>query len=109
MKIFETRFGEGTELEEVRLEPYQELLWARAFRVDALDGLFDITPAAQAVPRLDEAIGRFNHDPEPLRRLLDPADSRGLRGNRMVLEQIRATLVSHADATISGLIGEPGP
>ncbi|MFE2997938.1 hypothetical protein ACFXG4_23330 [Nocardia sp. NPDC059246] len=109
MKFFETRYGEGRGMEEVRLETYQESLWAKAFGVETLEGLFDLTPGDQAVTRIDEAIYRFNHDPEPLRTLLDPADTRGLRGNRMVLEQMRSTLVSHSDATISGLVNDVPP
>ncbi|TLF72936.1 hypothetical protein [Nocardia cyriacigeorgica] len=104
MKIFETRFGAGKGMEEVRIDPVQERLWAAAFGVETLDGMFDLVTAAEAIPRFDEAIDRFNHEPDLLRPLLDPSDFRGLRGNRRVLEQMRATLADHPDATISGMV-----
>ncbi|MFE5290222.1 hypothetical protein ACFRAQ_35165 [Nocardia sp. NPDC056611] len=109
MKFFETRFGGGKGLEEVRLEPEQIPLWAKAFDVESLDGLFDLATAEQAIPLFDAAINRFNHDPDSLRPLLDASDFRGLRGNRMVLQQMRATLADFADATISGLVEHDVP
>ncbi|WP_157978681.1 hypothetical protein [Nocardia aurea] len=104
MRYFETRYGAGVGMEEVRLADYQEPLWAAAFGVESLDLLFDQEIPARAIPIFDAAIDRFNHDPESLRHLLDPADRRGLSGNRRVFEQMRATLADHADASISGLI-----
>ncbi|WP_156162007.1 hypothetical protein [Nocardia vulneris] len=104
MRVFETRYGAGAGAEEVRVEPNQERLWAAAFGVETLDLLFDLEIPERALPRFDEAIARFNHEPESLRHLLDDSDSRGLIGNRRVLEQMRATLADHADASISGIM-----
>ncbi|MFI5777041.1 hypothetical protein [Nocardia sp. NPDC051570] len=104
MRYFETRFGGGVGLEEVRLEPYQEALWSSAFGVETLDVLFDQQTPARAIATLDAAIGKFNHDPDSLRHLLSPGDHRGLVGNRRVLEQMRETLANHPDASISGVI-----
>ncbi|WP_280395573.1 hypothetical protein [Nocardia brasiliensis] len=104
MKYFETRYGGGIGAEEVRIEPYQERLWAAAFGVENLELLFDLEIPERALSRLDEAINRFNHQPETLRHLLDDSDNRGLIGNRRVLEQMRQTLADHPDASISGLM-----
>lgn len=112
MKYFETRYGAGVGQEIVQVQPYQEALWTAAFGLPIQDGahtmagLFDLTTAVKAIPVLDEAIARFNHDPDSLRRLLAKEDSIGLRGNRMVFEQIRRTLAEHDDATISGVIDD---
>jgi len=106
-KYFETRYGAGVGQEVVAVHPHQEALWATALgaqRIEDALARFDLTPAAAAIPLLDAAILRFNHDPESLRPLLSPDDALNLRGNRMVLEQIRRTLADHDDATISGVI-----
>ncbi|MFF4027018.1 hypothetical protein ACFYY5_29635 [Nocardia elegans] len=105
-KFFETRFADGNGQEVIQVHPYQEALWAKAFGVEDLADLFDLATPSVAIPKIDEAINRFNHDPETLRPLLDPSDSLKLRGNRMVLEQMRATLADHPDASISGLIDQ---
>ncbi|MEV4127165.1 hypothetical protein [Nocardia sp. NPDC049707] len=102
MRFFETRYGAGKCAEEVRVEAYQEKLWAASFGVDQLDMLFDLDTPERAIPKFDAAIRKFDHDPESLRPLLDPTDRRGLVGNRKVLEQMRATLATHDDASISG-------
>lgn len=104
MKCFETRFGAGKGQEVVFVHPHQEALWAKAFGVETLDGMWDLETAAKAIPILDAAILMFNHSPEQLRPLLSADDMSGLRGNRLVLEQMRATLADHDDATISGAV-----
>jgi hypothetical protein len=104
MRFFETRFGDGVGLEVTQVQPYREKLWAKAFGVETLDDLFDLATAAQAIPLIDAAILKFNHDPESLRPLLDPVDPFNLRRNRMALEQMRATLADHPDSTISGVV-----
>ncbi len=106
MKHFETRYGAGVGQEIIQVHPHQEALWAKAFGVDKLDGLFDLTSARNAIRILDDAIDRFNHDPDSLRPLMDDSDTLGLRGHRMVFEQIRRTLADHDDASISGVIDE---
>ncbi|WP_280333103.1 hypothetical protein [Nocardia wallacei] len=106
MKSFEVRFGGGIGMESIQVQPYREALWAAAFGAETLDDLFDLTSAAQAIPKIDAAILKFNHDPEPLRALLSPEDPFNLRRNRMVLEQMRATLADHPDSTISGVFEE---
>lgn len=109
MRFFETRWGNGVGLEVFQVQPYREALWSAAFGVDKLDDLFDLATAAQAVPRLDAAILKFNHDPESLRVLHSPEDPLSLRHNRMCLEQMRATLVDYEAATISGVIDDSKP
>lgn len=104
MKVFETRYGAGAGQEQIVMNPHQEALWTKAFGVDSITGLFDLATAAQAIPVIDQAILRFNHDPEALRPSLDASDTLGLRGNRMLFEQMRRTLADHDDATISGVI-----
>lgn len=106
MKHFETRYGAGVGQEITQVHPHQEALWAKAFDVDSLAGLFDLTSAKDAIQKIDEAISRFNHDPDTLRPLLDASDALGLRGNRMIFEQMRRTLADHPDASISGVIDE---
>lgn len=106
MKCFETRWGNGVGLEVVLVQPYREKLWAAAFGVDSLDELFDLTPAKDAIPLIDAAILKFNHDPESLRPHLSPDDPFNLRRNRMALEQMRATLADFADSTISGVFDQ---
>lgn len=84
---------------------YQLPLWSAAFGRD-LDGLFDITPAVDAIPVLDAAIAMLNTGTEDLRALLAPEDWQGLRGNRRLLEGIRAVLADDPTATISGVIDD---
>ncbi|MFD6400834.1 hypothetical protein [Nocardia sp. NPDC060249] len=84
-----------------QIQPYREALWAAAFGVESLDGLFDMTPDDQAIEAIDRAIARFNNDPDALRVHLSPDDRLGLRGNRLALAGIRAFLADHG-GTISG-------
>ncbi|WP_043654314.1 hypothetical protein [Nocardia thailandica] len=91
----------GTIESAPQIQPYREALWAAAFDVDSLEGLFDMTPAARAIEILDAAIARFNAIPDELRVHLDPADRLGLRGNRLALAGIRAFLADYG-GTISG-------
>lgn len=104
MRVFETRYGAGVGLEEIRIQPYREALWAAAFGVADLGMLFDIETPERAIQKIDDAIRRFNHEPNSLRPLLAEEDRAGLIGNRRVLEQMRATLADHPDATISGAV-----
>jgi hypothetical protein len=106
MRFFETRYGGGVGQETVQVHPYQEALWAKALGVDTLDNLFDLETSANAIKVLDQAINMFNHEPDNLRPLLDANDPIGLRGNRMVFEQMRRTLAEHSDASISGVVDD---
>lgn len=109
MKYFETRYGAGAGSEETVIQPYREALWAEAFDVADLGVIFDLDTPARAIPRIDQAIQRFNHDPDILRPLLSPDDVVGLIGNRRILEQMRATLAEHPDASISGVLERDVP
>ncbi len=101
MLIFHCIGATGTIESAPRIQPYRETLWAAAFEVDTVEGLFDMTPAQRAIQTLDTAIARFNSDPDELRAHLSPEDRLGLRGNRMALAGIRAFLADHG-GTISG-------
>lgn len=83
-------------------------LWCKAFDVESLDDLFDMTPAATAIPVLDTALDRFNSHSEDLRPLLDPSDLGGLRGNRNMLLGIRTFLAANG-GTISGAFANELP
>lgn len=103
MKVFETIYAGNIGHEITAIHEHQWMLWCAAFGIQSLDGMFDITPAAQAIPVLDAAIGRFNTEADRLREALHPDDWLKLRGNRRLLEKMRATLADHPDATISGV------
>lgn len=105
MKSFECIAAIDTYASTTLILPNREALWAKAFGVDTLDGLFDMTPAEQAIPIIDAAIARFNSDPESLRPLLSPDDPVGLRGNRGALLALRKHLHTHG-GTISGAVDE---
>ncbi|WP_280389326.1 hypothetical protein [Nocardia wallacei] len=108
MKYFETRYGAGTGQERLPIRPEKEALWAAAFGVDNLAYIFDLDTPATAIPKIDAAIARFNHAPESLRPLLPPGEPGGLVRSRRVLEQLRATLADHEDASISGAMEDEG-
>ncbi|MFC4373387.1 hypothetical protein ACFO5K_04685 [Nocardia halotolerans] len=101
MLIFHCIGATGTIESAPRIQPYREALWARAFGVDSMVGLFDMTPAARAIVVFDAAIARFNTAPDELREFLAADDRLGLRGNRLALAGIRAFLADHG-GTISG-------
>ncbi|MGW4119899.1 hypothetical protein [Nocardia sp. NPDC004711] len=105
MKSFEVLADGETYAATVFIQPNREALWAAAFGVTQLDGLFDMTPAEQAIPVVDAAISRFNNDPDALRPLVAADDPVGLRGNRAVLLQLRARLAK-SGGTISGAVDE---
>ncbi len=105
MLMFHCIGATGTIESAPRIQPHREALWATAFEVDSVEGLFDMTPAGRAIEVLDAAIARFNSVPDELREHLDPADRLGLRGNRMALAGIRAFLADHG-GTISGAFEE---
>lgn len=105
MKIFHCIGAIGTIESAPRLQPNREALWAAAFNVDSVDGLFDMTPAGRAIEILDAAIARFNSVPDDLRTHLAADDRLGLRGNRLALAGIRAFLADHG-GTISGAYSE---
>ncbi|MFE4714804.1 hypothetical protein ACFRAM_28590, partial [Paenibacillus sp. NPDC056722] len=92
----------------VTVQPYRVALWSAAFGVESLEGLFDMTPAADAIGVIDAAIARFNTDPEGLRALVDPADQLGLFGNRRVLLKLRTWLADNG-GTITGAIDDEAP
>lgn len=108
MKSFE-HIAEGERIASTLfIQPNRESLWCGAFQVPVLDGLFDMTPAEDALPVLDAAITRFNAAPEELRPLLAADDPIGLRGNRGLLVEVRNRLHRHG-GTISGAVDEsPG-
>ncbi|MFI7527471.1 hypothetical protein [Nocardia salmonicida] len=105
MQVFEIISNGGSTVEITVVHPHQVALWQSAFERE-LAGMFDITPAAAAVAVLDAALARFQSHADELRALLDPSDWLGLRGNRRVLERMRATLADHPDATISGAVDD---
>lgn len=107
MKSFEYLSDSQTYAMTVAIQPHREALWCAAFGVDTLDGLFDMTPADQAVPVIAAAIARFNADPEDLRPLLSADDFIGLRGNRGILVNLRKKML-RMGGTISGAVDE-GP
>lgn len=109
MRFFEIRWGNGVGQEIFQVQPYREALWAAAFGVNQLDDLFDLTTAKDAIPVIDAAILRFNHDPESLRPLHSAEDPLSMRHNRMALEQMRATLADYEAVTISGVIDNAVP
>ena len=105
MRKFECIAEGGTYVSTPVIQPHRETLWSAAFGRDSLDGLFDVTPAADAITVLDEAIARFNADPESLRPLVAADDPIGLRGNRQALAGIRRFLAQNG-GTISGPIDD---
>ncbi|MCM6778018.1 hypothetical protein NDR87_31015 [Nocardia sp. CDC159] len=102
-KVFETIYADGIGREITEIRDHQWHLWCAAFTVQSLEGMFDLTPATRAIPILDAAIARFNAAPDDLRTALHPEDWLMLRGNRRLMEKMRATLADHPDATISGV------
>ncbi|WP_282775860.1 hypothetical protein [Nocardia sp. CC201C] len=105
MKSFEHIADGETSAASVFIQPYRERLWAAAFSVDTLEGLFDMTPADSALAILDAAIGRFNAMPDELRAYLAAEDTLGLRGNRGLLLSLRNRLAK-LGGTISGAVDE---
>ncbi len=93
-------------MEETRLDDYQLPLWCAAFGVETLDGLFDLATPASAISVLDAAINKFHHDADSLRPFLAKEDPRGLSGNVRTIEQMRVTLATYTDASITGLFEE---
>ncbi|MGY1946555.1 hypothetical protein [Nocardia asiatica] len=106
MKYFETRYGSGAGQEVVKVRPEKEDLYKAAFGVDDIEYIFDLDTPETAIPKLDAAIGRFNHEPEALRPFLPPNERGGLVRTRQVLEQMRATLADFPDSSISGAMEE---
>lgn len=88
------------------VHPHQEALWAAAFGIEDIRMIFDLDSSETAIAKIDQAIQVFNHSPDSIRHLLNPGDVQGLIGNRRVLEQMRATLADHPDASISGALDE---
>jgi hypothetical protein len=101
VKSFELIAESGNYHQITTIQPYRERLWAAAFEVDSLDGMFDMLSAANAIPILDAAIDRFSTHSEELRPLLDPGDHLMLRGNRAALSGVRKWLAING-GTISG-------
>jgi hypothetical protein len=106
VKYFETRYGAGIGQEVVKIRPDQEPLWAAAFGVDDIEFIFDLDTPATAIQKFDEAIFRFNHEPDTLRPFVPEGDRGGMIRTRRVLEQMRATLADFEDASISGAMEE---
>jgi hypothetical protein len=102
MKHFETRYGGGVGQEQVGIDPRLEAFWLALFDSEPDDLVFDLDTAERAIPKIDAAINRLNHDPDSLRPLLPEGVKGGLIRRRQVLEQMRATLADHPDASISG-------
>lgn len=74
--------------------------------VEALfDGVsFDMDTAARVIVEIDAAKLRLQSDPDEYRDLLPAERPRGLRQIRTMLDSMRALLVSHPEATVSGLV-----
>lgn len=106
MKIFEIIASDSNLVSNPAVLDIRWDLWCAAFQVESLNDLFDVTPAAQAIPLFDAAIERFNTHADELRALLHPGDSFNLRTNRKILEGVRRFLAEHG-GTISGAIEDP--
>lgn len=96
MKAFEYISDSHVFQGQLVIQPNRERLWAAAFGVDSLDGLFDMTRTEEAIPLFDAAIRKFNADPESLRPLLAADDPLGLRGNRGALLKFRGHMAQLA-------------
>lgn len=103
MQVFECIAASNSYTSDFAVQPNREVLWSAAFGVESLEGLFDMTPAEEAIPVVDAAVRRFNDDPNSLRPLVARDDRMGLRGNRGLLLQLRAFLAEHG-GTISGAV-----
>ncbi|MFD3594258.1 hypothetical protein ACFWU5_16140 [Nocardia sp. NPDC058640] len=104
MKEFELVAAGGSVYEHVGVADIQLPVWCMVFDVESLDLVFDMTPAADAVPVIDRAIARINSGDPAIRAAVHPQDRLGLRGKRQSLEAMRRTLVDFPDATISGVV-----
>lgn len=107
MKAFEIFAGGDAFHMTVDVPPEREPLWAAAFGVDRLDGLFDMTPVDRARPVLDAAIRRFGEDPDALRPLLASGAPGGLFLERSALVRMRDRLIA-VQGTISGAVPVTG-
>jgi hypothetical protein len=103
VKVFECIGSTHNLMQDFVVLPTREKLWAAAFGVASLDGLFDMTPAAEAIPVVEAAVRRFNDEPEALRPLVDSSDPVGLRGNRSVLIELWKFLFANG-GTVSGAV-----
>ena len=104
MKEFEIVASAGRVYEHIGVADIQVPVWCQIFDVESVDLVFDMTPAAEAVPVIDRAIARINSGDPALRAAIHPDDRFGLRGKRQALEAMRRTLVNFEDATISGVV-----
>ncbi|MFE5290319.1 hypothetical protein ACFRAQ_35665 [Nocardia sp. NPDC056611] len=104
LKAFECIDPGGTYHATFVVQPNRVALWTAAFDVESLEGLFDMTPAADAIPVIDAAVGRFNSDPEAMRHLITD-DPLGLFGNRQALLKIRNWLAQN-DGSITGVVDD---
>jgi hypothetical protein len=86
-QIFEQVSGTGTYVQVVAIqEPHHGNLYRAAFGVSTLDGMFDMTPAADALPILDAAVAVMDaNKPTWKYTYTDPADLTpvGVKYNRM--------------------------
>lgn len=105
MKAFECINPDGNYQVTVAVQDFRIPLWEKAFAVETLDGLFDMTPAETAIATIDAAIERFNTSPDALRLFVSKDDPIGLFGNRKALQQMRRQLAEHG-GTITGLVDE---
>ncbi|MCU1640926.1 MAG: hypothetical protein JWN03_1201 [Nocardia sp.] len=105
MDAFECIAEGGTYHSTFAVQPNRIALWSAAFGLDSLAGLFDMTPAEIAIPKIDAAVGRFETDPETLRPLVASDDPIGLFGNRKVLLKLRGFLATNG-GTISGIVDQ---
>lgn len=103
MKVFECIGATHNLMHDFVILPTREKLWAAAFGVESVDNLFDMTPAADAIPVVEAAVQRFNSAPETLRPLVDASDPVGLRGNRAVLIELWKFLHDNG-GTVSGAV-----
>ena len=98
---FEMVSDGGANVSVMEVSPVQVPVWEEAFQIELAD-LFDMDTAETALPVLDAAVRRFYDAPDALRPLLHPADWRGLKGNRQLIQRMRDWMATYPGATISG-------
>ncbi|QDP45189.1 hypothetical protein SEA_PONS_26 [Gordonia phage Pons] len=76
-------------------------LFHKAFGRDSLANMWWFTPAAEALPVIDDALAYFDDHHEELKTLFDSRDWRGVGGNRQVLARIRQDLAAFDDNVIA--------
>lgn len=96
-------FAGGTNCYDTTLSREVEPLFCHVFGVDQLVGLFDHTPAAEALPKLEEAYAYMVASGPALKELLPADDWQGVRGNAHVLAGVRNIVRDNPDAVVTWL------